>query len=123
MDGGSKNRNQTYGRDQMAIKTLVPDEIYTDRKELLDLFYNEALKAATRRTVSMVLLGQRRMGKTEIFKRAVNRLFFEQDYKNPCAVVPAYYKFPDNITVIRRYSILAHWEMSQSQATKYVIKS
>jgi len=91
--------------NNFAIKTLVPDEIYTDRKEFLDLFYNEALKAATRRTVSMVLLGQRRMGKTEIFKRVVNRLFFEQDHRDPKAVVPVYYKFPDNITDPWKFSI------------------
>ncbi|ETR67863.1 MAG: hypothetical protein OMM_11133 [Candidatus Magnetoglobus multicellularis str. Araruama] len=92
-------------KNQFAIKTLVADEIYTDRKEFLDLFYNEALKAATRRTVSMVLLGQRRMGKTEIFKRVVNRLFFEQDHKDPNAVVPVYYKFPDHITDPWNFSI------------------
>jgi len=90
---------------QFAIKTLVPDEIFTDRKGFLDLFYNEAIKAATRRSVSMVLLGQRRMGKTEIFKRVVNRLFFEQDHKDPNAVVPVYYKFPDNITDPWKFSI------------------
>ena len=88
-----------------VIKTLVPDEIYTDRQDFLELFYNEALKAATRRSVSMVLLGQRRMGKTEIFKRVVNRLFFEQDYKDPNAVVPVYYKFPENITDPWKFSI------------------
>jgi len=92
-------------KNQFAIKTLVPDEIYTDRKEFLDLFYNEALKAATRRTVSMVLLGQRRMGKTEIFKRVVNRLFFEQNHKDSKTVVPVYYKFPDNITDPWKFSI------------------
>jgi len=92
-------------KNQFAIKTLVPDDIYTDRKEFLDLFYNEALKAATRRSVSMVLLGQRRMGKTEIFKRVINRLFFEQDYKDPNAVVPVYYKFPDHIIDPWQFSI------------------
>jgi len=35
------------------------------------------------------------MGKTEIFKRVVNRLFFEQDHEDPNAVVPVYYSFPD----------------------------
>nr|AAU82588.1 hypothetical protein GZ18F2_18 [uncultured archaeon GZfos18F2] len=40
--------------------------------------------------MSTVLLGQRRMGKTEIFKRVVNRLFFEQDHHNAEAVVPVY---------------------------------
>ncbi len=74
-----------------AIKTLVPDEVYTDRQEYMDYFYKYALKSATRRSRSMVLLGMRRMGKTEIFKRVVNRLFFEQDLKDPAAVVPVYY--------------------------------
>jgi len=92
-------------KNQFAIKTLVPDEIYTDRKEFLDLFYNEALKAAMRRSISMVLLGQRRMGKTEIFKRVINRLFFEQNYEDPKAVVPVYYIFPDSITDPWQFSI------------------
>ena len=38
------------------------------------------------------------MGKTEIFKRVVNRLFFEQDHRDPEAVVPVYYSVPDNVT-------------------------
>jgi len=80
---------------QWAIKTLVPEEVYTDRQFFLDYFYQAALKARTRRTMSTVLLGQRRMGKTEIFKRVVNRLFFEQDHRDPDAVVPIYYSFPD----------------------------
>jgi len=66
-----------------------------DRQEFLDYLYQAALKAKTRRTGSTVLLGQRRMGKTEIFKRVVNRLFFEQDHRDPEAVVPVYYSFPD----------------------------
>jgi hypothetical protein len=78
-----------------AIKTLVSEDVYTDRQEFLDYFYQAALQARTRRTGSTVLLGQRRMGKTEIFKRVVNRLFFEQDYRDPKAVVPVYYSFPD----------------------------
>ena len=61
-----------------AIRPLVAEEVYTDRQEPLDFFYKAALRAITRRTTSTVLLGRRRMGKTEIFKRVVNRLFFEQ---------------------------------------------
>ncbi len=87
--------NNTQHTKQWAIKTLVPEEVYTDRAFFLDYFYNAALKARTRRTMSTVLLGQRRMGKTEIFKRVVNRLFFEQDHLDPQAVVPVYYSFPD----------------------------
>jgi len=78
-----------------AVKPSVPEEIYTDRQEFLDDLYQTALKARTRRARSTVLLGQRRMGKTEIFKRVVNRLFFEQDHLDPKAVVPVYYSFPD----------------------------
>lgn len=78
-----------------VIKPQVPDEIFTDRQEFLEYFYQAARKAAERRTMSSVLLGQRRMGKTEIFRRVVNRLFFEQDPSDPKAVVPVYYLFPD----------------------------
>jgi len=90
---------------QWAIKTLVPEEVYTDRQYFLDYFYSAALKSATRRTTSTVLLGQRRMGKTEIFKRIVNRLFFEQDHRDPDAVVPIYYSFPDKATERWDFSI------------------
>jgi len=99
-------------KNTFAIKTLVPDEIYTDRKYWLDYFYNEALKAATRRSGSIVLLGQRRMGKTEIFKRVVNRLFFEQDHKDPNAVIPVYYKFSD--------MILDRWEFSIAYVINFI---
>ncbi len=78
-----------------AVETFVPEEIYTDRQEFLDFFYDQSLKAIRRRCRAAVLLGQRRMGKTEIFKRVVNRLFFEQDHSDPHAVVPVYYRFPD----------------------------
>ena len=81
--------------ENWVIKPLVAEEVYTDRQEYLDYLYHAALKAKTRRTGSTVLLGQRRMGKTEIFKRVVNRLFFEQDHEEPKAVVPVYYTFPD----------------------------
>ena len=78
-----------------AIRPLVPEEVYTDREEYLEYLYHAALDAIGRRTMSTVLLGQRRMGKTEIFKRVVNRLFFKQDHLDPKAVVPVYYSFKD----------------------------
>ncbi|MCP4345048.1 MAG: hypothetical protein GY795_05925 [Desulfobacterales bacterium] len=90
MNSQNNNNNNNW-----IVRTEVPEEVYTDRQELMDYFYNAALKAATRRTMSTVLLGQRRMGKTELFIRLVNRLFFEQDHKAPDAVVPVYYSFPD----------------------------
>ncbi|MEN8219646.1 MAG: hypothetical protein ABFS56_25500, partial [Pseudomonadota bacterium] len=88
-----------------VIKPLVAEEIYTDRQEYLDYLYHAALKAKTRRTGSTVLLGQRRMGKTEIFKRVVNRLFFEQDHEDPQAVVPVFYSFPDTFKSDQHFAI------------------
>ncbi|ETR73923.1 MAG: hypothetical protein OMM_00585 [Candidatus Magnetoglobus multicellularis str. Araruama] len=81
--------------NKWVIKPSIHEEIYTDREHHLNYFYNAALRTATRHASSTVLLGQRRMGKTEIFKRVVNRLFFEQDPRDPMAVVPVYYSFPD----------------------------
>ncbi|MCP4105795.1 MAG: hypothetical protein GY749_09700 [Desulfobacteraceae bacterium] len=86
-----------------VVRPVVPEEVYTDRQEFLDYFYNAAIEAAHRRTMSTVLLGQRRMGKTEIFKRVVNRLFSEQDPKNSKAVVPVYYSFPDSLMDEKRF--------------------
>ncbi len=80
---------------RQAIKTLVPESVYTDRQEFIDYFFNCALDARERRAMSTVLLGRRRMGKTEIFKKVVNRLFFEQDHTDPKAVVPVWYSFRD----------------------------
>lgn len=88
-----------YKSTPWVVKPLVADEIYVDREEFLDYFYEDAHRSVTRRGMSTVLLGRRRMGKTEIFKRVVNRLFFEQDPTNPetrdSLVVPIYYSFPD----------------------------
>ncbi|VFM95553.1 MAG: hypothetical protein BECKG1743F_GA0114225_100764 [Candidatus Kentron sp. G] len=79
-----------------AIKPLAPDEIDTGREETVDALYRAALAAGARRSASTVLLGRRRMGKTEVFQRVVNRLFFEQDHRDPAAVVPVFYRFPDD---------------------------
>jgi len=57
--------NQIQSPPNWVIKPTVPEEIYTDRQEFIDYLYQAALKARTRRTSSTVLLGQRRMGKTE----------------------------------------------------------
>ncbi len=90
-------RDEMKRNEQWIIRPDVPEEIYTDRTEFIDLYFDTALKAIRRRAMSSVLLGQRRMGKTEIFKRVVNRLFFEQDHTDPDAAVPVYYKFPDEV--------------------------
>ncbi|MEI6261967.1 MAG: hypothetical protein WCR46_18955 [Deltaproteobacteria bacterium] len=82
-----------------AIRPIVPETVYTNRNEHLNYLYQAALNAIERRSMSVVLLGQRRMGKTEIFKRVVNRLFFEQEHHADIhrSVVPVYYSFKDTI--------------------------
>ncbi len=82
-------------KPRWVVKPLTPEAVYTGRTDVLEYLHHAALEAAHRRTMSTVLLGKRRMGKTEIFKRVVNRLFFEQDPRDPQAVVPVYYTFPD----------------------------
>ncbi|KPA14399.1 hypothetical protein MHK_005394, partial [Candidatus Magnetomorum sp. HK-1] len=80
---------------EYAIKTIVPNEVYTDREEFLTSYYDAAILAKTRRSMSSLLLGMRRMGKTEIFKRVVNRLFFEQDHQDSNAAIPVFFRFSD----------------------------
>lgn len=43
------------------IRPGVPEEVFTDRQEFLDLFYDAALKAIRRRTMSTALLGLRQL--------------------------------------------------------------
>ena len=85
-------------KQEYAIKTIVHPDVYTDREEFLSYYYNAAMDAKTRHTMSSVLLGMRRMGKTEIFKRVVNRLFFEQDYQDLNAAIPVFFQFSDETT-------------------------
>lgn len=80
-----------------VIRPITPEAVYTDRAEPLEYLFEYALAAIERRAMSTVLLGQRRMGKTEIFKRVVNRLFFEQKHYADLykSVVPVYFCFED----------------------------
>ena len=61
-------KEQIMSSAKWAIRTMVPEAVYTDRREQIDFFYREALQAIERRSMATVLLGQGRMGKTEIFK-------------------------------------------------------
>jgi AAA+ ATPase superfamily predicted ATPase len=88
-----------HSQPKYAIRPIVPETVYTNRNEHLNYLYQAALNAIERRSMSVVLLGQRRMGKTEIFKRVVNRLFLEQEHHADIhrSVVPVYYSFKDTI--------------------------
>jgi AAA+ ATPase superfamily predicted ATPase len=89
-----------YAQPKYAIRPIVPETVYTNRNEHLKYLYQAALNAIERRSMSVVLLGRRRMGKTEIFKRVVNRLFFEQENHADIhrSVVPVYYSFKDTVS-------------------------
>ena len=89
-----------HPQTKYAIRPIVPEAVYTNRQEHLNYLYQTALNAIDRRSMSVVLLGQRRMGKTEIFKRVVNRLFFEQEHHADIvrSVVPVYYSFKDTVS-------------------------
>jgi len=103
MNKESSNSNSGKKADsKWAIRPLVPKAVYTDREEHLNYLYKAAINAIRRRTMSTVLLGQRRMGKTEILKRVVNRLFFEQEnYRDKDAsVVPVYYSFRNTMVIL-----------------------
>ncbi len=102
----------TQPHPRWVLRPRVPEEVYTDRQEFLDYFYKAALAAIERRTMSTVLLGTRRMGKTEIFKRVVNRLFWEQDHQDPHAAVPVYYSFQDEI--------LDRWEFAIEYVENFI---
>lgn len=96
---------QTSPYPRWVLRPAVPEEVYTDRQEFLEYYYESALSAITRRSRSSVLLGHRRMGKTEIFKRVVNRLFWEQDHTDPEAVVPIFFTFPDEILSRKNFAL------------------
>ncbi len=73
-----------------SVFDVLSDEIFTDREELLSVLKKIALGAKVQRNISPVLIGHRRVGKTELLKRLYNELFWEQD-----EVVPIYITFED----------------------------
>ena len=105
-ENAMKNDATNTTMSPWAVRPLTQEEIYTDRAEHLEYLYGYALEALPRRAMSSALLGRRRMGKTEIFKRVVNRLFFEQEHYAALrrSVVPVYFSFEDKPTDEWRFS-------------------
>ncbi|MCP4109374.1 MAG: hypothetical protein GY749_28265 [Desulfobacteraceae bacterium] len=72
----------------MIFKTLS-DDLFTDRDDWTDYLYNMGISLGNGRSMgSTAIVGLRRLGKTELFKRAYNSLFFGQD-----KVVPLFWTF------------------------------
>jgi hypothetical protein len=67
---------------------VISDEIFTDREDLLSVLKQLALETKNQINISHVLIGHRRVGKTEVLKRLYNQLFWEQN-----DVVPVYITF------------------------------
>jgi hypothetical protein len=70
-------------KEKELIFAVISDEIFTDREELLAYLKKIALGAKMQRYISHVLIGHRRVGKTEVLKRLYNQLFWEQDEVTP----------------------------------------
>ncbi|MFQ6062572.1 MAG: hypothetical protein ACE5J9_05295 [Methanosarcinales archaeon] len=70
---------------------VLRDDIFTDREEVLNYFW-ELIEVYIPRYVmaNTVLIAHRRQGKTELFHRLYNKAFWEQD-----KVVPIYYTFEE----------------------------
>ena len=69
---------------------VLSDEIFTDREGILAILKRIAYGAKRQQFFSPVLIGHRRMGKTEVLKKLYNELFWEQD-----EVVPIYITFEE----------------------------
>ncbi len=78
---------------------VLTDNIFTDREDLLRILKEVALEAKLQRNISRVLIGHRRVGKTEVLKRLYNELFWEQD-----EVVPIYITFEELSRETRRFA-------------------
>jgi len=72
------------------IFKVLSDEIFTDREDILAILKKIAYGAKRQQFFSPVLIGHRRMGKTEVLKKLYNELFWEQD-----EVVPIYITFEE----------------------------
>nr|MBC8254873.1 hypothetical protein [Ardenticatenia bacterium] len=75
-------------RRRYIFTPACPEELFTDREDELATLWRLGANAALRRTTSTALIGLRRLGKTELFKRIHGKLFFEQD-----EVVPIFFSY------------------------------
>ncbi len=69
---------------------VLSDEIFTDREDILATLKKIAYGAKRQQFFSPVLIGHRRMGKTEVLKKLYNELFWEQN-----EIVPIYITFEE----------------------------
>lgn len=74
--------------DKWILKT-ISDDLFTDREDWLDYLYGYGVKLGEGKPFgSIAILGLRRLGKTELFRRVYNLLFFKQD-----KVVPIFWTY------------------------------
>lgn len=82
-----------------VIKPTCPDEIFTNREDVLDFLWGKVIDTSRLRTISTAFIGLRRFGKSELFRRIFNKAYLEQD-----RVVPIYYNFQGKILVSSQFT-------------------
>ena len=75
-------------RRRYIFTPACPEELFTDREDEMAVLWQLGADAALYRTTSTALIGLRRLGKTELFKRVHSKLFFEQ-----WRTVPIYFSY------------------------------
>lgn len=65
------------------LLALAPEETFVDRRAEIDRIYQLGLEAASARRRSTLVVGRRGVGKSEILRRAYNRLFWNQSRVTP----------------------------------------
>lgn len=78
---------------QPSLLNVLPEEEFFARQADVQRLFHAGLDVARGLQSSCFLSGPRKSGKTEILKRAYNRLFWEQD-----AVIPFFHALPKSIT-------------------------
>jgi hypothetical protein len=82
------------------VFTILSDEIFTDRENILATLKKIAYGAKRQQFFSPVLIGHRRIGKTEVLKKLYNELFWEQN-----EVVPIYITFEELSRESRQFAM------------------
>lgn len=70
-------------RRRYIFTPACPEELFTDREDEMAVLWRLGVNTALRRTSPTALIGLRRLGKTELFRRIHGKLFFEQDEVAP----------------------------------------
>ena len=83
---------------QPNLLNVLPDEEFFARRAEVRQLFHAGLDVARGLQSSCFLSGERKSGKTEVLKRAYQRLFWEQD-----AVIPFFASLPKSIPSVEAF--------------------